>query len=316
MPLLFINTLYSQVLYEETFDNLTLGNITTDPTGATPGQGNWHVSLQGGGKANIAQESNKGKVLLVETNGAGGMNAKQKNLQTVWGNRTTGNNILLVEYDFYAEELGNEGHTSRFVIETVGGYQLIDMILETKYNAALRVNETKLNVMGTQYKNFNYAQSWFTIKLYVDYNTNTLYFHIPALGFLHKAAYTATFGVVDQVHLRSGGINNTYIVHKYDNVRLAALKTVPPEVLSADDFLANKFNLYPNPAANTLNITNQENIGLQQVEIFDINGRSIKMLSFNNENEIQLNVENLANGTYLLQIQTTEGTAVKKLVKK
>jgi len=37
---------------------------------------------------------------------------------------------------------------------------------------------------------------------------------------------------------------------------------------------------------------------------------------FNNENEIQLNVENLVSGVYLLHIETNEGTAVKKLVKK
>ncbi|SEH59918.1 Por secretion system C-terminal sorting domain-containing protein, partial [Paenimyroides aquimaris] len=38
--------------------------------------------------------------------------------------------------------------------------------------------------------------------------------------------------------------------------------------------------------------------------------------NFNEQTEIQLHVENLASGTYLLHLQTNEGMAVKKLVKK
>jgi len=55
---------------------------------------------------------------------------------------------------------------------------------------------------------------------------------------------------------------------------------------------------------------------VQQVVIYDISGKQLNTQSFNNETEIQLNVENLASGTYMLHLQTNEGTAVKKLVKK
>ncbi len=55
---------------------------------------------------------------------------------------------------------------------------------------------------------------------------------------------------------------------------------------------------------------------VQQVTVYDIAGKLITTQNFNEQAEIQLNVENLASGTYMLHLQTNEGTTVKKLVKK
>ena len=78
-----------------------------------------------------------------------------------------------------------------------------------------------------------------------------------------------------------------------------------------------KFNMYPNPATNIVNITNSENILVKQVTVYDSNNsKELNTQNFNNESQIQLNVENLASGTYILHIQTNDGLAVKKLVKK
>ena len=38
LPLLFANAIYSQVLYNETFDTFTVGNLGTDTTGGYPGK--------------------------------------------------------------------------------------------------------------------------------------------------------------------------------------------------------------------------------------------------------------------------------------
>lgn len=34
-------TVYAQVLYDDDFENYTLGNLGTDPDGIIPGQGGW-----------------------------------------------------------------------------------------------------------------------------------------------------------------------------------------------------------------------------------------------------------------------------------
>ena len=109
-----------------------------------------------------------------------------------------------------------------------------------------------------------------------------------------------------------------YTRNRYDNIKITAINAVPPNViaLSTSEQLAEKFNLYPNPANGVVNITNAENMLVNQVTIYDIAGKQLSTQTYNNETDIQLNVEHLASGTYMLHLQTKEGTAVKKLVKK
>lgn len=55
---------------------------------------------------------------------------------------------------------------------------------------------------------------------------------------------------------------------------------------------------------------------IEQVEIYDLASKLIIIQNFNNSQGIELNVENLTSGTYMLHIQTKDGVAVKKLIKK
>ena len=109
-----------------------------------------------------------------------------------------------------------------------------------------------------------------------------------------------------------------YTRNRYDNIKITAISAVPPNIiaLSTSEQLAAKFNLYPNPATSVVNITNAENVLVNQVTVYDIAGKQLSTQTYNNETEIKLNVEHLASGTYLLHLQTNEGTAVKKLLKK
>src|SRR5690606_20322359 len=100
------------------------------------------------------------------------------------------------------------------------------------------------------------------------------------------------------------------MINKLDNIKLTALNAVPPYVLSSVEISADKFNLYPNPATNVVNITNSENMLVNQIAVYDTTGKLISTQNFNEQAEIQLNVEKLANGTYMLHLQTNEGTAV------
>jgi len=101
---------------------------------------------------------------------------------------------------------------------------------------------------------------------------------------------------------------------KVDNILISAVNTLPKlNIVTIDSA---KFNLYPNPATNIVNITNNENLVINQIEIYDFSGKLINIQNFNNETEIQLNVENLQSNTYILHLQTNEGLAIKKLIKK
>ena len=197
-------------------------------------------------------------------------------------------------------------------------------MLYTEYNSTLQAKESILDAIFPAQgaptvfyqKGFNYTKSWLTIKFYVDYNTYKLYLYIPKLNILH-AVPIKQVSSLDQIFLTSS-LNGTFSgpYNKYDNVRLTALKSVPPEVLSTNTFLSEKFNLFPNPASDVVNISNSENMIINKVDVYDTTGKLIDTQKFNNETEIQLNVETLNSGTYLLHLQTNEGIAVKKLVKK
>ena len=78
-------------------------------------------------------------------------------------------------------------------------------------------------------------------------------------------------------------------------------------VVSKAEFL-DGIEIYPNPAMNTLNITNAfvKEISMT-LSIFSIGGQAIRSVAVNASNNIQLDVSELTKGVYLLQIVSEEG---------
>jgi Leucine-rich repeat (LRR) protein len=74
--------------------------------------------------------------------------------------------------------------------------------------------------------------------------------------------------------------------------------------------LAKKISIYPNPAKSEINISS-DNI-IESIEFIDVFGKVIKS-SLNSNNTID--VSNLSNGLYFLQVYTKEGSAIKKFIK-
>lgn len=78
---------------------------------------------------------------------------------------------------------------------------------------------------------------------------------------------------------------------------------------------SNKVALYPNPAKNTLTISDASNSSNASVEITDISGRIVKSLNAGFSNELVINVAELTSGNYILKLKSENGTAVKKFIK-
>jgi uncharacterized protein YjdB len=74
--------------------------------------------------------------------------------------------------------------------------------------------------------------------------------------------------------------------------------------------LNNQITVYPNPASNMLTIKTFNNLAIQQLFFLEITGKIIAQ--FNSQTEIDLT--NIANGMYLLQIQTENGNLIKQVV--
>lgn len=80
----------------------------------------------------------------------------------------------------------------------------------------------------------------------------------------------------------------------------------------------NQLSLYPNPTSDVLNVKMEleETHGVINLNILDVQGKMIQRKTFFNvqQNTEQLNVSNLAPGTYMLQLVTDDGYKTKRFV--
>lgn len=344
----FFNAAYSQVLYNETFNTYNLGNLGTDPTGAVPGQGGWYT--EGFTKTSrnnylftISSEANKGRVLVLSSDISTPTNeylhVKKTDLNKLIDQRTAGNNVIKFEIDYYTGAQHQQAVSS-------SGHQQICL----SYDPAVSLNESLViytfqsttgsmgaisngnNKLITLDNNTNKRNpivpfnTWVTFIVYLDYNTKKAYFETPYFNAVAVADFlsqstsnnliedfkptvlTLAFGAYDQKTTANK-------LNKYDNIKITALKSIPPHVLSSPSFLSQKFSIYPNPATDIVNITNTENLSINQIEVYDLSGKLINSQTFNVAPVTRLNVENLPSGSYILHLKTNEGIAVKKLIK-
>ena len=85
--------------------------------------------------------------------------------------------------------------------------------------------------------------------------------------------------------------------------------TVGIEKLSSDKDI----KLYPVPASSVLNISNIRN--LRSIEILDAAGKVVKTITTGTDELIQVPVDGLSNGMYMIRLNTSTGRMVKKFVK-
>nr|WP_298006923.1 T9SS type A sorting domain-containing protein [uncultured Flavobacterium sp.] len=337
----------AQVLYNEGFETYTLGNLGTDPTGKIPGQGGWLTQMGTIGTINnnafaIVNDPVKNKVLQLGLDAAKADTTARatayKPLNVLIDNRAPGNNVIKFEIDYYTgathtSQFASNGFTLNYestpynkILFSIVVNGVTGIVTTSLHNGQLY----KLVFLNNKINGVNPVlpfNTWITFIVYLDYNNKKAYFETPYFNTVAKADFLETSTSLNLLNdfkpfqlsfyvSNNGLTGNQQIIRKYDSIKITALNAVPPHILNAESFLAEKFNLYPNPATNVVNITNNENMLVQQVTVYDIVGKQLSTQTFNNQAEIQLNVESLSNGTYMLHIQTNEGMAVKKLVKK
>lgn len=74
-----------------------------------------------------------------------------------------------------------------------------------------------------------------------------------------------------------------------------------------DNAQANAISVYPNPTTSLVTISGD----VQQVQVIDVTGRKVMEAQTS-----QLDMSNLANGTYMLRVTNAEGTTYHKVVKR
>lgn len=90
---------------------------------------------------------------------------------------------------------------------------------------------------------------------------------------------------------------------------------VATSVLSTNEFLASKLSVYPNPSNDIVNISSDSNVLLSNLNITDLNGRTVKTVKLNGEASAQISISDLSAGVYMMNINSDQGSATKKIIK-
>jgi|GEM_PF-494200 len=110
------------------------------------------------------------------------------------------------------------------------------------------------------------------------------------------------------------GIQNAIPANPAGSLSLVVDNFTVTQTLSVDSVDANNFVIYPNPANDMIAI-NSSNYTFNNVAIVDLNGRVIKVASFDNVSEASLDIAALASGVYFMNITSNEGMVNKKIIK-
>ena|SRR5690554_110313 len=329
----------AQLLYTEDFESYNTGPFSTDLTGTTPAQGGWHTIIYGFGTGiptvddfQIVSDNSQGNVLQVldgrSFSNGGSWYVTRTDLNTYWQQRTTGNDVLKLAFDMHTG-FGGGNITSSLQIQIFNNKELLT-------NFQYRHDENRGHViapnrgmmgggaLGTLQVDLP-DDSWVTIELYIDYNNDRIYLSVPSLNYTVAAdtkfpLFLSGGGDDDdnpvklEITASYGGGSTIPMSHRIDNINMSAQGSAP--LVSINEFVSSKFNLYPNPATNIVTISNNEHIGINLLMVYDVTGKQISTYSYKDEHEVQVNVDGLNSGIYFLHIVTDEGTGIKKLVKK
>lgn len=332
----------AQLLQSDTFNTLTVGNVGTDFTGATPGQGGWLTSAGNGtapttttnsGNANFqivadGNGSTNGFVIQGPNGNGGGKYMWKDGLTDSWEARTTGNDIIQVEVDFYTGAATTSTAFTGVYLYNTTGYDLLNGFIYTNNTRLLRgiarlnnAGDVDAYTVGLATGGMILApDTWY--RLGFGYNTVTgqpTWRLNTSTGTISIAStYWAADDVLspDEVDLaaEASTTNAASYSGKFDNFTVKASAT--DTLLGAEDIATrtNAFSVFPNPAKNTINVSSYD-YSINNVKITDINGRVVKNVAASS-NEAQIDLSDLSQGVYMVKVTSNEGVSdIKKIVK-
>jgi hypothetical protein len=341
LSLLILSAINSngQVLLSEDFNALNVGNVGTDITGATAGQGGWsQFASNGTAPTTSTNMANSNFQIVASGNSSNGLQLEGPNgdkgsrymwksgLGTLWTGRTYGNNIIEVEVDI------NPGAGTTTSRNTFGVYI---------YNAAgdrilagftVRPATRELFIVaystptGQAVGNYSYtlaaapgiqlpASTFSRIGISYNKTSGQVIIKGPGIAAAGLTLAGSSAGVdPDEVDFISFSGHTTTVVNTSSTTAVMdnfTVKASATDTLLSFDNVNNTVNvsLYPNPATDVLNVSGVENV--TSLVINDINGRTIKTVN----NITSINVSDLNAGVYFINITTENGNVTKKFMK-
>jgi hypothetical protein len=354
---------FSQTLESENFNSLTLGNVGTDITGAAAGQGSYFTIANDGILPTTSNNSNvtnfqivsngnnsSNGIQIVSPNGDKGQRLMAKlGLAPIWAARTTGNNVIEVEYDFYTGPqtesrtdigirlTGNETVIVEGVpvttIRVLNGFQYLTNTRVLRGFVWLQngANRGLFSINFAAGGLILNADTWY--KIGFSYNTvsgEVLWKTSPtaAAGGMQPAFWVpemspTQISLVQNVFPAAAAVGTTPAVPAnsatstivFDNYIARAVAT--SNLLNVEDFTVKgaTIAIYPNPATDLLNIKMDGSNAINVIQIVDLNGRQILSRTFDTVSEAQIDVNDLSAGMYLINITSGDQSVTKKFLK-
>lgn len=106
--------------------------------------------------------------------------------------------------------------------------------------------------------------------------------------------------------------NGNVLIESDGNYGGGFTKAFSKGALGVNDQQIVEVNVYPNPTTGIVNLVSGKNI--DNVNVYDVSGRLVKTVNKISSDKSVLDLSNLANGTYILKIQTDKKVVTKKVI--
>ncbi|HEX8562446.1 MAG TPA: T9SS type A sorting domain-containing protein [Flavobacterium sp.] len=331
-------TSFAQVLTEN-FSGYTIGNIGTDMTGTTPGQGNWYTLSSNGTAPTTTTNASNNNFQIVDNGGTNGYVLQitgpngnpgssimwQNGLSTWWGLRPAGNNIIEIEYDFFTGPPTTSLNNMRVLLYDAAGTRILaglSMVESTKVISGVAYYDNTAGGGSVTNYLFNLgtppvtlpANTWVRMGMSFNKTTGEVKWRGPGFnGFVMGAAAGYDPDEADLIATAGGAANNVASTGLFDNLLIR--NTATDTLLEVDGIQSSaSMSVFPNPASGFINIANVP--GLRSIAIVDLNGRTVKSVRYEGVSDATVDISELAAGMYLLSVNGDSGTVTQKIVKK
>lgn len=338
----FVN---AQVLQSEDFNSLTLGNVGTDMTGATAGQGGFFTATSNGAAPTTSTNADNSNFEIVAegVDGSNGLKIVSADgnkgsrflwkdgLTTAWDARDLGSDIFQVEFDFYTGPVTTS--TAQAGIRLYGMDNTVTPAVSRTLNGFVYTMNTRV-LSGVMYLNNSGTfgtylltlgaaplilepETWYRMGFTYDTTTGeTIWKLDDGVTYIGAPAtyWTGPFDIDELDFVSSTPTTNAAASDAiYDNLLVRA--DFEENLLNIADVITEaNFSVYPNPANSVINISNTMNVVMNNVVLTDLNGRVVKSQKLDTV-DAQINVSDLATGIYMMNVNTDQGSITKKIIK-
>lgn len=341
----------AQVLQSDNFDAYNVGNVGTVTDGTVEGQGGWNTFIGSEGSDNtdnanfliVASEEGEGNVFrMTGSSTPAGVRVMWKDgLDDAWDTRTTGNDIIEVEFDYFTGTATTSNNEFRVYIYSDEEEPKVLAGIGIAKNLVVSGNDFQNVVRGFLHWSSTPGTGTYSIglgesaaapltlpvdtwvRLGFSFNKTTgeviwktsLGLEGAFNGTPDFPMVTAGIDPLEVDFLGFAGANNTVASSAdFDNYIVSA--TATDNLLSTkSNFASVNFSVYPNPATEIVNV-DSGNMLIESVQITDLHGRIINSINVNSANTVQVNVSNLTTGIYFLTVKTDQGIGTSKIIKK